>query len=31
MSDGHQSLKPERFVETIAEVRKIAVAMGRSV
>lgn len=31
MSDGHQSLKPERFVKTIEEVRKIAVAMGRSV
>ena len=31
MSDGPQSLKPEKFAKTIAEVRKIAEAMGRKV
>lgn len=29
-SDGAQSLKPEKFVELICEVRKIAVAMDRT-
>ena len=31
MSDGGQSLKPEKFAHLIGEVRKIATAMGRTV
>jgi 3-deoxy-7-phosphoheptulonate synthase len=29
-SDGHQSLRPEQFDDCMAQVRKIAAAMGRS-
>jgi 3-deoxy-7-phosphoheptulonate synthase len=31
LSDGAQSLKPERFAEMMAELRKLAPAVGRSV
>jgi 3-deoxy-7-phosphoheptulonate synthase len=31
LSDGHQSLRPEKFAQTIQEVKKIAQAMGRTV
>jgi 3-deoxy-7-phosphoheptulonate synthase len=31
LSDGGQSLKPERFAELVAQVRAIAAAVGRSV
>ncbi|MEN6627553.1 MAG: 3-deoxy-7-phosphoheptulonate synthase [Candidatus Sumerlaeia bacterium] len=30
LSDGAQSLKPEKFERLVSEVRKIAIAMGRS-
>lgn len=29
-SDGHQSLRPEQFVECVAQIRRIAEAMGRT-
>lgn len=31
LSDGRQSLKPERFAELVVSIRKIALAMGRQV
>ncbi len=31
MSDGSQSLKPERFAELVRQVRAIAEAVGRKV
>ncbi len=31
LSDGAQSLKPERFAELVASVRLIAAAVGRTV
>jgi 3-deoxy-7-phosphoheptulonate synthase len=31
LSDGAQSLKPERFAELVAQVRAIALAVGRSI
>ena len=30
LSDGTQSLKPEKFFKLVSEVRKIAEAMGRT-
>jgi hypothetical protein len=30
MSDGAQSLRPERFKQLVVEVRRIAEAVGRS-
>jgi 3-deoxy-7-phosphoheptulonate synthase len=31
MSDGAQSLKPERFAELVASLRSLAPALGRTV
>jgi 3-deoxy-7-phosphoheptulonate synthase len=31
MSDGNQSLKPEKFKDLMEKVKKVAVAVGRSV
>jgi 3-deoxy-7-phosphoheptulonate synthase len=31
LSDGKQSLKPERFADTMAEIRRVARAVGRTV
>jgi sialic acid synthase SpsE len=31
MSDGAQSLKPERFAELVTQVRAVAEAVGRKV
>jgi 3-deoxy-7-phosphoheptulonate synthase len=30
LSDGAQSLKPERFAELVKQVRKVAASIGRS-